>query len=61
MAKPIYYLWKDKNTDPAELEKQKNRFLKAGFKVVIYNNTKDDDKFEQGIINIIRNHLHECD
>jgi hypothetical protein len=60
MAKPVYYLWKDKDTDLVEFENQKNRFLKAGFKVVIYNNTKDDDKFEEGIIKIIRNHLHEC-
>ncbi|MBS5932396.1 MAG: hypothetical protein KIC94_05925 [Clostridiales bacterium] len=57
MAKPIYYLWQNKNTDMEELEREREKYTKAGFMVPIIDNTSDDPNIEEALLNIIKNHL----
>jgi hypothetical protein len=56
MAKPTYYLWKDKDTDDKKLDELKQKYVDAGFDVVIFNNTSDNKNIGKGLHEILKNH-----
>lgn len=57
LAKPTYYLWLDKDTNMEELEKEKQKYLSAGFNVIICNNTSINNDIQTGLLNILKNHI----
>lgn len=57
MAKPIYYLWIDKDTDMDDLEIKKQKFINAGFKIALIDNTSSNNNFDECLLNVIKNHL----
>lgn len=57
MARPRYCLCINKDTNIEEFNKLKEKYISAGFNVIVLNNTSDDNDFELGLLNIIKNHI----
>ena len=57
MGKPVRYLCLNKDTDLIKFAAEKQKYTSSGFNVVIYDNTSEDNNIQNGLYNIIKNHM----
>lgn len=55
--KPTYYLWKSKDSKEEEIEQLKKHWTSLGFRVVIFIDGDMGKDINEGMKEIIRNHL----
>jgi uncharacterized protein YbbC (DUF1343 family) len=49
----------DKDTNMDELEKEKQKYLKCGFRIGLIDNTTENNNLEENLLSIIRNHINK--
>jgi len=57
LNKPIYYLWTSSFQNLDEVEEQKNKFTKWGFRVVVFKEGTLD--INAGLRKLVKNHIND--
>lgn len=57
VEKPTYYLWKQNYNTEEELQETKDKYIKNGFRVVIYRDGLTEKNIQEGIKALIKNHI----
>lgn len=61
MQKPPYYLWHDASATQEEYEKEKDHYIKTGFRVVTFIQKQNDHDILEAMKALIQNHISDAE
>lgn len=59
LAKPTYYLWRNNAASPDEYKALKERYTKAGFRVVTFQEKESGRNLQESIQSLLKNHVND--